>query len=135
MHKSDCKTKTSQVYLMMRENGGWNCITMIVIKEFSCASKTEARIEEDKIMREMKTSMNKNRAHTTPEEKNKQNKEYRENNKDKICEKVKEWCNANRDRINEKQKEYYQATKKLISKKDKELTSERQKGIIKQTEN
>jgi hypothetical protein len=38
---------------MMRENGGWECFTMIVIKEYPSDNKMEARIEEDKVMREM----------------------------------------------------------------------------------
>ena len=90
-HKHNSIEKTTPVYKMMRENGGWECFTMIVLKDFPCASKTEACIEEDKVMREMKTSMNKYRAYTTPEEKLEMYKEcskaYRLVNKEQIIEK------------------------------------------------
>jgi hypothetical protein len=48
--KSSIQT-TTPVYKMIRDNGGWECFAMIVIKEYPCKTKTEARIEEDKIMR------------------------------------------------------------------------------------
>ena len=47
-----------------------------MIKDFPCASKTEACIEEDRIMREMKPSMNTLRAYTSPQTKNEYHKEY-----------------------------------------------------------
>ena len=52
-HKNDCKSSKKLVYKMIRENGGWECFTMIVIKEYPCDNKMEARIKEDKVMREM----------------------------------------------------------------------------------
>ena len=68
-HKNDCKSSQKLVYKMIRENGGWECFTMIVLKDFPCVSKTEACIEKDKIMREMKASLNTLRAYTSLEEK------------------------------------------------------------------
>jgi hypothetical protein len=141
-HKSSCKTHSLPLYKMMRENGGWDCFTMIVLKDFPCDSKTEACIEEDKVMREMKASMNKNRAYTTPEEYYQANKElisekkkeYRQEHIELLKKKDKERYQANREIINEKQKEYHQANKELISERrkvhyhaNKELISERQK--------
>jgi len=70
-HKNDCIEKTTPVCKMIRDNGGWECFTMIVIKEYPCETKMEARTEEVKIMREMKASMNERRAYTSLEEKKK----------------------------------------------------------------
>jgi hypothetical protein len=50
---------------MVRENGGWDSYKMIVIKEFNCTSKIELLIEEDRIMKELKATLNNNRAFTT----------------------------------------------------------------------
>ena len=43
---------------MIRENGGWESFKMLEIKKFPCSDKREAEAEEDRIMREAKTSMN-----------------------------------------------------------------------------
>ena len=68
LHKYNCETHPSPVYKMIRDNGGWECFTMIVIQNFPCETKMEARIEEDRMMREMKASMNTRRAFTSPQE-------------------------------------------------------------------
>ena len=83
-HKSDCNISKKTLYKMIRDNGGWECYTMIVIKEYPCETKTEACIEEDRIMREMKATLNKLRAYLSLEEKSEQRKEYREKNKEYI---------------------------------------------------
>jgi hypothetical protein len=123
-HKNNCKTHSLQIYKTIRENGGWECFTMIVLKDFPCASKTEACIEEDKVMREMKTSMNKYRAYTTPEEKLEMYKEcskaYRLINKEQIIEKKKQYHQANKELINQKNKAYRLVNKEQISEKQKE---------------
>ena len=49
---------------------------MIQIKEFPCENKRQAEAEEDRIMMEMKASMNGHRASRTP-------KQYQEDNLDK----------------------------------------------------
>jgi len=110
-HKYACTQETKNghfnVYQMIRDNGGWESFNMLIIKEFPCLNKQEALIEEDRIIRELKASMNTRRAFTTDEEKRiqqnecnvrirsrpdykdkikEQNKQYRENNKEKIAE-------------------------------------------------
>ena len=85
-HKNNCKTHSLQIYKTIRENGGWECFTMIVLKDFPCDSKTEACIEEDKVMREKKASMNTLRAYLSPEERVVYHKEYQQANKEHISE-------------------------------------------------
>ena len=123
LHKHNCKTKTSPLYKMMRENGGWECFNMIVIKDFPCANRTEACLEEDKVMRAMKANMNTLRAYTTPEEKYGQRKEYNQANKEVINEKHKVYYQANKEQIIESKKKYRQANIELISEKAKEKTN------------
>ena len=96
LHKSDSKLSQKLIYKMIRENGGWECFTMIVIKVFPCENSMEACIEEDRIMREMKTSMNTKRAYTTPEEKREYHKEYNQANKEQNNERYKAYYQANR---------------------------------------
>jgi predicted GIY-YIG superfamily endonuclease len=106
-HQHKCESKSSQelLYRMIRENGGWEYFTMIVNKEYPCASKTEACIEEDKIMREMKSSMNNYRAYNTPEQISERRKVNYQLNKEKCIEKAKEHYQSNKIKINQQQRE------------------------------
>jgi hypothetical protein len=119
-HKSDCKLSQKPLYNMVRDNGGWECFTMIVIQEYPCETKMEACIEEDRVMREMKATMNTLRAYTTPEEKKKQQKEYMKENREPIREYKKAYQQANKESIREYKKDYHQANKELLSEKAKE---------------
>ena len=81
-HKANLKNTNNKaynykVYQMIRENGGWDMFNMIEIHKFSCSNHREAEAEEDKVMREMKTTMNNNKAYLTDEDKKKYNKEYK----------------------------------------------------------
>ena len=78
-----------KVYQMIRENGGWDDFNMIVIKEFPCQNLREAEAEEDKVMREMKATMNMIRAFHPKEE----------------------WCEDNKEKLQEYRHQYYQDNK------------------------
>ncbi len=67
-HKANLKNTNNKaynfkVYQMIRDHGGWEMFNMTEIKAFSCSNKREAEAEEDKVMREMKATMNMNRAY------------------------------------------------------------------------
>ncbi len=90
-HKSDCNNDKKQnynlkVYKMIRDNGGWEMFKMIIIKEYPCNNKIELLLEEDKIMMELKSNMNKRRASRTHkqyrEDHKEQSKQYREDHKE-----------------------------------------------------
>ena len=52
---NDCK-----LYSMIRDNGGWDMFNMIEVKKFPCTNKKEAEAEEDRVMRELKATLNSN---------------------------------------------------------------------------
>ena len=85
-----------KLYQMIRENGGWDDFNMVVIKDFPCENKQQATTEEDRIMREMKATMNTNRASHSRKEYSQDNKEYfreyYEKNKEKILTKNNKVC-------------------------------------------
>ena len=134
-HKSRCSNHNPignkynyKLYQMMMDNGGWSMFNMVVIKEFPCENKRQAEAEEDKLIREMKSNMNSNRAFITPEEiieRQKQynlehrdenieyKKQYRLENKDKIKqynlenkERSKQWRLDNKDKLAERRKQW-----------------------------
>ena len=98
-HKERCNNESNNkynllIYRMIRDNGGWDYFKMTIIKEFPCNSKTELLIEEDKLMLELKSNMNKLRAYRNKEEKKEYyrqyTEDYRKNNKEKVKEYKKE---------------------------------------------
>ena len=90
-HKRNCtKERNShynqRVYQIIRDNGGWDMFRMIEIKKFPCNDKREATSEEDRIMRELKATMNKTRPYLLPEEIKQYRAEWRERNKEAVKE-------------------------------------------------
>jgi len=85
-----------KVYTMIRENGGWEMFNMIEVKKFPCNNKREAEAEEDKVMREMKASMNTNRAFLTPDDIKQYYKDWRTIH----SEEIKTKSQINRDKLN-----------------------------------
>jgi hypothetical protein len=127
-HKSNCKNENSKVfnyklYLMIRDNGGFDMFKMIEIEKYPCNDKREAEKRENEIMKELNTSMNTNQSYLTEEEKIKKIKEkgrkYRENNKEKIVEynKIykKQYYQDNQGRIKDKVKHYQETNKVKIN--------------------
>jgi hypothetical protein len=105
-HKRRCKTKTTKLYEMIKDNGGWEMFNMIIVKNFCCDNGQEAKREEDRVMREMKANMNTKRAYTTNEEKREYIKQYQEQY-------YKQYYEQNKERY----KEYYEQNKEKLNKK------------------
>jgi len=148
-HKSKCyntnnKIYNNKLYTTIRDNGGWDAFNMVVIKEFPCKNKQEALTEEDRVMREMLSSLNMLRAYQPPKERRNYLKEYeqkdktkeirkkyRENNKPKIKEYSKNWHEVNKDKIKERKKKYREQNKdkrkeynKIYREQNKEKSKE-----------
>ena len=90
-HKNTCNNEKSKkyngkVYKMIRDNGGWEEFEMIQIEEFPCENKRQAEMEEDKIMREMKATLNSRSPYVTQEEQKEKRRAYKEANKKDIKE-------------------------------------------------
>ena len=72
-HKNTCnnshgKNYNVKLYKMIRYNGGWIAFKMVIIKVYPCLSKTELLIEEDRMMMELKTSLNSIKSHCSEDE-------------------------------------------------------------------
>jgi hypothetical protein len=110
-HKAYASTKEGkpynrQLYRMIRENGGWEMFNMIEIKKFSCDTKREAEAEEDKVMRELKATMNINRAFVRAEDIIEDRRIYRATHAVEIKEKAKIFRATHTEEIKEKAKIY-----------------------------
>ena len=87
---------------------------MIVVKEFSCENKQQATTEEDRIMREMKATMNTLRAFLTDDERKEILHQYQNDNKELIKERKIKYCQNNKEKIQEYKQQYRQKTKEHI---------------------
>jgi len=72
-HKYCCNTKNSskyhlKLYEFIRENGGWDKITISPIEEFECETKRQAECREEYWRREYKSNLNMIKAFRTEEE-------------------------------------------------------------------
>ena len=97
---------------------------MVIVKEYPCENRRQAQAEEDRIMRQMRSSLNMLRAYQTTEERREYVKEYdkvyNERNKVKKKEQIKKNYEQNKPRILEQKKEHYELNKDKILEQKKE---------------
>ena len=117
VHKYHCRNvsnKTTKVYNMkiyniIREHGGWDNWTMVLIEYYPCNSKLESSIRERYWYEELKSTMN---GQVPSRSRAESRKEWKAANRDKINEQSAKWNAANRDKMNEYRAAYYQSYKK-----------------------
>jgi hypothetical protein len=131
-HKNRCNNKNINllVYEIIRNNGGFENWSMVMIEEINCNNILEALAKERYWIEILKANLNKTIPTRTMKEwyeTNKDNiKEYKEQNKDKIKEQMKLWRENNKDKIieyreenkedkNKKSKQYYEQNKEQIN--------------------
>jgi len=125
-HKLNCNNNNKKefnrkLYQMIRENDGWEMFKMIEIEKYPCNDRREAEKKEDEILKELKATMNTNRAQRTNKQYSENNKgkikQYREDNKDKI----KQYYENNIEKIKEYQKQYKENNKEILKVRKKNL--------------
>jgi hypothetical protein len=99
-----------KVYQFIRENGGWDNWSMIMVEEYSCNSKLEAEKRERELIEELKASLN-----CIIPTRNK--KEYYQDKKEHIKIVHKKYYINNNDKLKEKDKEYYENNKEIFKVK------------------
>jgi hypothetical protein len=120
-HKKSCeKNHKTRVYKFIRENGGWENWTMILIEKKSFNNKIEACAKERYWIEALEAKLNCNNPIATKEEKEQQKKDWYEENKEIILQKTKEHYEENKDKKIEYQKEYSKENKEQITKYQKE---------------
>ena len=106
VHKEHVKNRVSKLYKTIRDNGGWNCFTMKIYKQFKCDTKLEMFMEEQRMCIELGATLNMNRAYTTETQMKEYHKQWRETHQQEIKEKGKQYYQDNKEKILEQMKEY-----------------------------
>jgi hypothetical protein len=112
-HKNNCnnellKRSNFKVYKFIRENGGWDNWSMIMIEQISCEDFNEACKLERKFIEEYNATLNNNIPSRTVKE---YYKKYYNENKDEINEKIKLYYENNKDKVKERKKQYDEKNK------------------------
>jgi len=100
-----CQGYNTKIYQTIRENGGWENWSMIMIEEYPCENKRQLEMREEQIRSERKASLNVIKAFISEEEKKDYQKIYNPLYYDK-----------NREKCLEQKKEYYKKNIELIQK-------------------
>jgi len=123
-HKSRCHNINSdkynlKVYKYIRDYGGWNNWNMVLIKDFPCNSKRELTTEEDKIMLEMKTTLNDQPAKANLQKRKAYQKQYSQLETSKIKRNLrnKKYRDENPEKIKQKKAKQYQKNKEILKSK------------------
>ena len=123
-HKYNCNNPNSKkynlkIYQTIRENGGWDNWSMILIEEYPCNSSLEARSRERYHQETLNASLNMRKSQNTDKEYYIQNKEKIDKyNKQKYTDNNEWYINYrknNREKINEYAKNYREKKKQAIT--------------------
>ena len=133
-HKSDCVNEkhikyNTKKYQMIRENGGWDMFTMVLVKKYPCNDYLEAHAEEERIRRELNAIMNTRRCFRTQKELQEYKKQYNETHKEKIKENKKQYYESHKEETKAKVKEYYETHKEEKKEKWKQYRESHKKEI------
>ena len=134
-HKTCCtnekvRSYNLKVYKTIRENGGWDNWSMVLIEKYPCENKQQAEQRERFWYEQLNADMNTYRPHITEQElkelQNEAYKKYRENNQEKLKEYLKKYNEANQEKLKERKKEYNKKNKDKIKEKQKEYNQANQ---------
>jgi len=117
-HKSICHNDKSKhhnrkIYKIIRENGGWENWSMILVEEFPCKDNHEACKRERQLYEQLGAKMNMLRPYITHEEYNQIQKKHYEKHKQKY----KQYHEDHKAEIKEKRKKYLEEKKEELNEK------------------
>ena len=146
-HKSACNNKNDKkynryVYKFIRNNGGWDNWSMILLREYSTTNKKQLERKERKYIEKLGATLNCTIPTRTQSEWYEDNKElscersrlHYANNKEHHNKMNKDRYEANKDKVLEQQREYYNKNKQMILEREKKYR-EKNKETIKQYKN
>ena len=116
-HKSRCNNENDKkhnfkIYKIIRENGGWDNWSMLLVEKFPCKDSSDACKREREVYEELDAKMNTIRPYLTQEEIKQYHKQYDKQHYQAIKEYKKEYSQEynqkNKDKIKERDKQKIQ---------------------------
>ena len=113
-HKKSCNNPNTRgyniyVYQFIRSNGGWENWKLVPIKLYPCNSKLELRIEEERMIEELEefTTLNRQRAFLSDENRKLRTKKYRAKHLVKQRERERKYTKEHKEEIAERRRVKY----------------------------
>jgi predicted RND superfamily exporter protein len=133
-HKSVCnneknKSYNLKIYQIIRENGGWDNWSMVLVEKFPCKDKYEACKREREVYEELEAKMNMVIPYITQEETKEYHKKYREEHQEQLKQYIKQYREEHQEEIKEQDKEYREKNKEKIKQYSKQYNKEHQEQI------
>ena len=125
-HKSACtneknKAYNFKIYKIIRENGGWENWTMLLVEKFPCKDNHEACKRERELYEELDAKMNTRRPYLTKEEtkdlKQQIDKQYREEHKEELKQNHKLYREEHKEDKKQYDKLYREENKEKLKEK------------------
>lgn len=128
-HKSICNNNKSKhhnllIYKIIRNNGGWENWSMVVVEQFPCYDIYEAIAREGYWYKELNGTMN---ACVPSRTKKDSIKAYHQTNKEQIAEQRKQYRQINKEQIAEKKKEQMECECGVCFRKDSKTRHQKSK--------
>ena len=140
-HKHACnkeynKEYNLKIYQIIRENGGWDNWTMVLVETFPCKDKHEACRREREVFEELDAKMNTLRPYRTQEDIKEYHKKYQKKYyHEKYKEEKKQYYQEHKEEHKEEHKkyceEYYQEHKEDLKQNQKKYREEHEEEIKK----
>jgi len=144
-HKTSCNNSNDSrhnlyVYRFIRENGGWDNWSFIILDTVQYKEKHELHRKEREYIESLHATLNKQLPTRTQHEWRQENKEeisekakqYYQVNRERELEKAKQYREANRGMIREYKKQYQQANKQQIAERKKKYHKDNREAILEQ---
>jgi len=144
-HKFNCINSISNehnqyVYKFIRENGGWENWSMIVVEEYPCENVNEAKLRERHWIETQRATLNKHIPMKSKqeyieehrEEIKENQREYYEKHREERLEYHKQYREERKEEIKENQREYYEKHKEEILERNKQYREEHKEEIREQ---
>ncbi len=118
IYNENSKEYNKKLYQKIRENGEWD---MKPYKKYSCESKLQLHIEEEKVRRELNADLN-SQSCGTGLSKSEYHKQYHIDNKDKNAEYQKQYAIDNKDKLKEQRKQFRIDNKEKVRERENKKT-------------
>lgn len=140
-HKNRCNNQNSKecnlyVYQIIRENGGWDNWSLVVLQEYPCENKNQAEMRERYWIETLQATLNRQIPTRTIQEWHEEHKEqkkiYYEENKEEHKKRMKIYYEENKEQLKNHMKMYRQEHEKEIKEqKSKKIICECGSTILK----
>jgi hypothetical protein len=134
-HKTTCNSQNAKnynccVYQFIRNNGGWDNWSMIVVEEYPCENVNQAKFRERYWIETQQATLNQVIPMRTKEEIIEYKKQYREEHKEEMLEYKNQYYEQNKEEILNKNKQYYEEHKEEMLEYHKQYYEQNKEDLL-----